>query len=116
IRKFGVNARIVRIFNVYGPKNQPDDGRVVPNFINQSLRAEPITVYGDGSQTRSFCYVSDMVEGLQKAMFTPGTEGELFNLGNPNEFTILELAQLVVRLTGSASPIVYQPLLFADDP
>jgi nucleoside-diphosphate-sugar epimerase len=116
IRKFDVNARIVRLFNTYGPFNDPQDGRVVPNFINQALRGEPITVYGAGSQTRSFCYVSDLVDGLQRAMFTPTTKGEVFNLGNPNEFTILELAELVVRITGSASPIVYQPLLFEDDP
>jgi nucleoside-diphosphate-sugar epimerase len=116
IRKFDVNARIVRIFNSYGERNQADDGRVVPNFINQALRGEPITVYGDGSQTRSFCFVSDLVEGLQRAMFTPTTKGEVFNLGNPNEFTILELAELVTRITGSASPIVYKPLLFEDDP
>lgn len=116
IRKYDVDARLVRIFNTYGPRNQADDGRVVPNFINQAIRNEPITVYGDGAQTRSFGYVSDLVVGLQKAMFTEGTKGEVFNLGNPREFTILEFARLVIAISGSASPIVYQPLLFEDDP
>jgi UDP-glucuronate decarboxylase len=102
--------------NTYGPKNAADDGRVVPNFINQAIVGEPITVYGDGSQTRSFAYVSDLVAGLQKALFTEGTKGEVFNLGNPREFTILEFAKLVIAISGSASPIVYQPLLFEDDP
>jgi len=116
IRKYDVDARLVRIFNTYGPRNQADDGRVVPNFINQAIRNEPITVYGDGAQTRSFGYVSDLVVGLQRAMFTEGTKGEVFNLGNPREFTILEFAKLVIAISGSASPIVYQPLLFEDDP
>src|SRR5947209_2366358 len=92
IRKHDVDARIVRIFNTYGPRNSPDDGRVVPNFVIQALRGRPLTVYGDGSQTRSFAYVSDLVAGLLRAMFTDDTKGEIFNLGNPAEFTILEFA------------------------
>jgi nucleoside-diphosphate-sugar epimerase len=116
IRKYDVDARVVRIFNSYGERNSADDGRVVPTLINQALRGESLTVYGDGSQTRSFCYVSDLVEGLQKAMFTANTRGEVFNLGNPCEFTILEFARLILAITGSASAIVHQPLLFEDDP
>jgi nucleoside-diphosphate-sugar epimerase len=116
IRKFEVDARIVRIFNTYGSRSQPDDGRVVPNFIHQAIRGEPLTVYGDGSQTRSFCHVSDLVRGLMAAQFTEGTKGEIFNLGNPREFTILEFAKLVVSLAGTGSTIEYRPLLFEDDP
>jgi nucleoside-diphosphate-sugar epimerase len=101
----GIDARIVRIFNTYGPRNAPEDGRVVPNFITQALRGQPLTVYGDGSQTRSFCYVADLVEGLQRALFTEGTNGEVINLGNPGEFTVLELARLVVKVTGSQSEV-----------
>ncbi|MSQ09794.1 MAG: SDR family oxidoreductase [Dehalococcoidia bacterium] len=100
-----LDARIVRIFNTYGPRNSPEDGRVVPNFITQALRGQPLTVYGDGRQTRSFCYVADLVEGLQRALFTAGTQGEVINLGNPAEFTVLELANLVVRVTGSRSEV-----------
>jgi intein/homing endonuclease len=102
--------------NTFGPRNQADDGRVVPNFINQAIRGEPLTVYGDGSQTRSFCYVSDLVRGLIAAQLTDGTKGEIFNLGNPREFTIVEFAKLVISLAGSASRIEYRPLLFEDDP
>lgn len=116
IRKYDVDARIVRIFNTYGPRNQLDDGRVVPNFITQALRGEPITLYGTGAQTRSFQYVSDLVEGLLRAMFTPETKGEVFNLGNPVEFTIEEFAREVLAVTGSASEIEHRPLLFEDDP
>ena len=116
IRKYGVDARLVRIFNTYGPRNQLDDGRVVPNFITQALRNQPLTIYGDGSQTRSFQYVSDLVAGLQKAMFTEGTCAEVFNLGNPGEFTSLDFARLVLEVTGSKSPLDYRPLLFEDDP
>jgi len=115
-RKHEVDARVVRIFNTYGPRNQLDDGRVVPNFITQALRGEPITIYGDGSQTRSFQFVSDLVAGFIKATFTEGTRGEVFNLGNPGEFTILEFAREVLQATGSASPLEFRPLLFADDP
>jgi nucleoside-diphosphate-sugar epimerase len=116
IRQHGIDARIVRIFNTYGPRNQPDDGRVVPNFINQAIRGEPLTIYGDGSHTRSFAYVSDLVDGLQRAMLTDGTTGEVFNLGNPGEFTILEFAKEVLAVSGSQSRLEFQPLLFADDP
>jgi UDP-glucuronate decarboxylase len=116
IRKFNVNARIVRIFNTFGTRSQADDGRVVPNFINQAIVGAPLTVYGDGSQTRSFCYVTDLVRGLIAAQFTDETKGEIFNLGNPREFTILEFAQLVIQLVGSGSQIEYRPLLFEDDP
>ncbi len=116
IRKHDVDARIVRIFNTYGPRNQLDDGRVVPNFITQALKGEPITIYGDGSQTRSFQYVSDLVAGFLKATFTDGTQGEIFNLGNPGEFTILDFAREVLQATGSSSPIEFRPLLFEDDP
>src|SRR5437867_7889272 len=107
VRKLDADARIVRIFNTFGPRNQADDGRVVPNFINQAIVGAPLTVYGDGSQTRSFCYVTDLVRGLIAAQFTDGTKGEIFNLGNPREFTILEFAQLVIALTCSGSLIEY---------
>jgi nucleoside-diphosphate-sugar epimerase len=114
-RTNGVDARIVRIFNTYGPHSRPDDGRIVPNFIMQALRSEPITIYGDGSQTRSFCYVSDLVEGIVAAMFTPDTRGEVFNLGNPDEYTVLEFAQVIARQIGSDAGFVYRPLP-VDDP
>ncbi|MFN3652514.1 MAG: UDP-glucuronic acid decarboxylase family protein [Armatimonadota bacterium] len=116
VRKYDTDARIIRIFNTYGPRNQLDDGRVVPNFITQALQGEPITIYGTGSQTRSFQYVSDLIEGIQRAMFTPETKGEVFNIGNPSEFTILEFAREVIAVTGSDSSLVYRPLLFEDDP
>lgn len=115
-RKYEVDVRIVRIFNTYGPRNQLDDGRVVPNFITQALRGEPLTIYGDGSQTRSFQYVSDLVEGITRAMFAPNTREGIFNLGNPVEFTILEFAREVLAATGSKSDLNFRPLLFADDP
>lgn len=114
-RKFGLDTRIVRIFNTYGPHNDPHDGRVVPNFIMQALKNEALTIYGDGSQTRSFCYVTDLVKGIEKMMFTENLAGEVINLGNPGEFTVLELANLVIKLTGSKSPIIYQELP-PDDP
>ena len=116
IRQHNVDARIVRIFNTYGPRNQLDDGRVVPNFITQALTGKPITIYGDGAQTRSFQYVSDLVAGFLKATFTEGTKGEVFNLGNPGEFTILEFAQAVLEATGGRSELEFRPLLFSDDP
>ncbi len=115
VRQYGLNARIIRIFNTYGPRNDPRDGRVVPNFIAQALVGLPITVYGDGSQTRSFCFVGDLVRGIAAAMFTADTQGEVFNLGNPDERTIREFAELIVRLTGMDVPIVHKPLP-ADDP
>jgi nucleoside-diphosphate-sugar epimerase len=115
IRVHDLDARIVRIFNTYGPHSRPDDGRIVPNFVMQALRHEPITIYGDGSQTRSFCYVSDMVKGLLAAMFSPGTRGEVFNLGNPDEYTVTEFAELIARHVGSDAGVIYCPLP-ADDP
>jgi nucleoside-diphosphate-sugar epimerase len=107
VRQFGLDARIVRLFNTYGPRNDPEDGRVVPNFIMQALNHQPLTIYGNGQQTRSFCYVSDLVEGLQLAINTSGTKGEVFNLGNPDERTILDFAEKVQQATGSEVPIVY---------
>jgi dTDP-glucose 4,6-dehydratase len=115
LKKYNLDARIIRIFNTYGPNMQVNDGRVVSNFINQAIRNEPLTIYGDGSQTRSFCYVSDMVEGIYKAMFTDGTKGEIFNLGNPEEYTMSELAAKIKEFTESISEIVYKELP-PDDP
>ncbi len=106
-REDGLDARIIRIFNTYGPRSDPNDGRVVPNFVTQALKGEPITVYGDGTQTRSLCYVSDLVDGIMRAMFTPDTAGEVFNLGNPDEHTVREYAEIIKRLSGSPSPIVH---------
>lgn len=113
-RQNGVDIRVVRIFNTYGPRMHPGDGRVVSNFIVQALRGDDITVYGDGSQTRSFCYVDDLVEGFMRMMNCEDFTGPV-NLGNPGEFTILELAEAVIRLTGSKSKIINQPLP-QDDP
>jgi nucleoside-diphosphate-sugar epimerase len=104
---YGVDVRIVRIFNCYGPRNAPDDGRMVPNFITQALRGDAITVYGDGSQTRSLCYVSDLLRGLELALFSPGTRGQVYNLGNPQEFTIREFADIIQNQAGTAAPIVH---------
>jgi dTDP-glucose 4,6-dehydratase len=112
-RAHGVNTHIIRIFNTYGPKMRLDDGRVLPNFVGQALRGEPLTVYGDGSQTRSFCYVSDLVEGICRLLRKDFHEP--VNLGNPQEITILQFAQEILRLTGSKSPIDYRPLP-QDDP
>jgi len=109
-----IEVRIVRIFNSYGPRMRLDDGRVVPNFIGQALRGEPITVYGTGQQTRSFCYVSDLIEGFWRLMNSAHT-GPI-NIGNPTECTILEFAQEIKRLTHSTSEIVLEPLPTADDP
>jgi dTDP-glucose 4,6-dehydratase len=108
-----VDTRIVRIFNTYGPKMQLNDGRVVPNFMKQALRSEDLTVYGDGSQTRSFCYVSDEIDGFMR--LAKSDEPLPVNIGNPNEFTILECAQLVLKVTGSKSKIRYEDLP-QDDP
>lgn len=113
-RQNNVDIRIIRIFNTYGPRMAANDGRVVSNFIIQALRGEDITVYGDGSQTRSFCYVDDLIEGAVRMMNQDGFIGPV-NLGNPNEFTILELAEKVIQLTGSRSKIVFKPLP-QDDP
>lgn len=114
-RKHNLNIRIIRIFNTYGPLMQIDDGRVVSNFINQAIKNEPLTVYGKGTQTRSFCFVDDMISGLKKAMFSENTNGEVFNLGNPGERTILETAILIKTLTNSSSEIVFEDLP-EDDP
>lgn len=111
----GIDVRIARIFNCYGPRMRMDDGRAVPNFIVQALRSQPITVYGDGRQTRSFCEVSDLVEGVYRLATRPNLAGEVVNLGNPDEYTLLALAQCVKELTGSSSDIVFEPLP-ADDP
>lgn len=115
VRKHSLNARIVRIFNTYGPNMHKDDGRVVSNFINQTLTSQPLTVYGDGTQTRSLCFVSDLVEGLIKAMNAENTRGEVINLGNPDERKIVELATIIKNLVGSSSELVYEPLP-EDDP
>jgi dTDP-glucose 4,6-dehydratase len=112
-RYHGVDTRIVRIFNTYGPRMRPGDGRVVSNFIVQALRHEPLTVYGDGSQTRSFCYVSDLVDGIYRLFLSDRTDPT--NVGNPNEFTVQQLAEAVIRLTGSRSRIDRHPLP-VDDP
>lgn len=110
-----VRIKIIRIFNTYGPRMEPDDGRVVSNFIVQALKGHDITIYGDGTQTRSFQYVDDLIEGMIRMMNTDDSFTGPVNIGNPNEFTILELAQKIIGLTGSASRIVFRPLP-ADDP
>ncbi|VTS03582.1 UDP-glucuronic acid decarboxylase family protein [Tuwongella immobilis] len=112
-RTHNVNTHIVRIFNTYGERMRLDDGRVLPNFMGQALRGDPLTIYGDGSQTRSFCYVSDLVEGIFRLLFTD--HHDPVNLGNPEEVTILEFAQEIRAMSGSASTIAYKPLP-ADDP
>jgi UDP-glucuronate decarboxylase len=110
----GVQTRIVRIFNTYGPRMHEDDGRVISNFVMQALRDEPLTVYGDGRQTRSLCYQSDLIEGLVAMMALPTDPGPV-NLGNPDEQTVLELARLIAEIIGSSSPLEYRPCP-ADDP
>ena len=112
-RYHAIDTRIVRIFNTYGPRMRPHDGRVVSNFIVQALNGEPLTVYGDGSQTRSFCYVDDEIDGIYQ-LFQRGDSGPT-NIGNPDEYTVKELAEIVIELTGSSSKIAYQPLP-TDDP
>jgi UDP-glucuronate decarboxylase len=114
-RQNNVKIKIVRIFNTYGPRMHPNDGRVVSNFIIQALKNQDITIYGEGNQTRSFCYVDDLIEGLVRMMKTPDDFIGPVNVGNPFEFSILELAQLVIELTNSKSKIVFQPLP-SDDP
>jgi dTDP-glucose 4,6-dehydratase len=113
-RAHGVETRIARIFNTYGPRMRLDDGRVVPNFVGQALRGEPLTVYGDGSQTRSFCYVDDLIEGIYRLLLSD--EVEPVNLGNPAEMTILDFAGMVNRLTGNKAGIVYEDYRIPDDP
>ncbi len=116
VRERGLDGRIVRIFNTYGPRMNPQDGRSVPNFITQSLLGKPLTIYGDGSQTRSYCYVSDMVAGLIAVMLAPAdTRGMVFNVGNPDERTIKAFAEIIRDLCGSASQVEYLPAL-QDDP
>jgi dTDP-glucose 4,6-dehydratase len=117
-RAHGVDTRIVRIFNTYGPRMRLNDGRALPNFVHQALSGQPITVYGDGQQTRSFCYVSDLVEGIWRLMQAPSENNaahEPVNIGNPQEITLLEFARRVREMTGTASEIVFQPLP-VDDP
>jgi len=114
-RMHHLEIKIMRIFNTYGPNMHPKDGRVVSNFIMQAIRGEDITVYGDGSQTRSFCYVDDLIEGMVRLMNSRADFTGPVNIGNPGEFTIKELAEIVIRLTGSSSKIVYEPLP-SDDP
>jgi len=107
-RQYRTNVRIVRIFNTYGPNSQIHDGRMIPNFITQALKNEPLSIYGDGYKTRSICYISDLVEGLLLAMFHTGTIGEVFNLGNPEEHTVIEYAQKIISLCSSSSSIIYE--------
>jgi UDP-glucuronate decarboxylase len=114
-RQHGLDIKVARIFNTYGPRMHPNDGRVVSNFIVQALKNEPITIYGDGSQTRSFCYVDDLIDGFLRLMRMPADFPGPVNLGNPNEFTIRQLATKVIELTGSRSTIVARPLP-SDDP
>ncbi len=114
-RQHGVDVRIARLFNTYGPRVAPEDGRIVPNFIGQALRGEPLTVYGDGLQTRSLCYVDDTVTGLIALMESPRALGEVVNLGNPSEHTVLQIAELILAMTESALEIAYLPLP-VDDP
>jgi len=114
-RQHNLNIRVARIFNTYGPRMHPNDGRVVSNFIVQALKGDPITIYGDGQQTRSFCYVDDLIEAFIKLMAAPDDVTGPMNLGNPGEFTIRELAETIIRLTGSSSALITQPLP-EDDP
>jgi UDP-glucuronate decarboxylase len=114
-RMHGISIKVARIFNTYGPRMRPDDGRVVSNFIVQALRGEDITIYGLGSQTRSFCYVSDLIDGLIRLMGSPGSVTGPVNLGNPGEFSVRELASLVIEMTGTESRIVHRSLP-EDDP
>ena len=114
-RQHNLKIKVMRIFNTYGPRMHPDDGRVVSNFITQALRGQPITLYGQGDQTRSFCYRDDLIDGCLRLMATPDDVTGPVNIGNPQETTIRELAELILELTGSASPLVYRPLP-QDDP
>ncbi|MRX51815.1 NAD-dependent epimerase/dehydratase family protein [Paracoccus sp. S-4012] len=114
-RQYGIDIRVARIFNTYGPRMHPNDGRVVSNFIVQALKGDPITLYGEGLQTRSFCFVEDLIEGFVRFMAAPAGVTGPINLGNPSEFTIRALAEMIIELTGSRSQIVYRPLP-QDDP
>ena len=114
-RVHGIDARIVRIFNTYGTRMRLHDGRVIPNFISQALQNEPITLFGDGKQTRSFCYISDLVAGIYKMATLDGLDSRVINLGNPDEYTIKQLAEIIKRMVGSSADFVYHPLP-EDDP
>lgn len=114
-RQHALSIKVMRIFNTYGPRMHPQDGRVVSNFIVQALRGQDLTIYGDGLQTRSFCYVDDLVEGMLRLMDSPADFTGPINIGNPGEFTMLELAEMVIRLTGSTSKLCFEPLPH-DDP
>jgi dTDP-glucose 4,6-dehydratase/UDP-glucuronate decarboxylase len=116
VRSYGLDGRIVRIFNTYGPQADVQDGRVVVNFIGQALRGEPMTIYGDGTQTRSLCFVTDLVEGLIGVMESERARGEVLNLGNPDEHTVLEVAEIIRKLTHSNSPFVFTDFAVGDDP
>ena len=115
LRQYEIDARVIRIFNTYGPNMEVGDGRVVSNFIVQALQNEPITIYGDGSQTRSFCYVSDLIDGISRVVSLHENPGSPINLGNPTDFTMLELAEVVLEVTKSSSKIEFHPLP-QDDP
>ena len=115
-REHGLDVRILRIFNTYGPRMRLNDGRAIPNFITQALRNEPITIYGDGSQTRSFCYIDDLVEGIYRASTMENLAGEVINLGNPTEISILEVAQLIIKITNSKSAVEFLPPREDDPP
>ncbi|MBB3859408.1 UDP-glucuronate decarboxylase [Novosphingobium hassiacum] len=114
-RQHGLEVKVMRIFNTYGPRMHPEDGRVVSNFIVQALRGQDLTIYGDGMQTRSFCYVDDLVDGMIRLMDSPADFTGPVNIGNPGEFTMIELAETVIRLTGTSAKLVFQPLP-QDDP
>lgn len=116
VRKFKLQGRIVRIFNTYGPRMQPTDGRVVSNFVTQAIGGKPLTMYGDGNQTRSFCYISDMVSGLVAAGEKKGINGEVINLGNPQELTIKRIGEIILSLVGSSSQLVSSKKKEIDDP
>ena len=116
VRSRGQDGRVVRIFNTYGPNADPDDGRLVTNLVTQALRGRCMTIYGDGRQTRSLCYVSDLITGLMLTMETPQAKGEVINLGNPDEHTVLEYAQLIRELVGASSEFVFTPPAVGDDP
>ena len=114
-RQYQTDVRIVRIFNTYGPNSQVDDGRMIPNFITQALKNEPLTIFGDGTKTRSITYVEDLVDGLLLALLRPNTTGEVFNLGSTEEYTVLEYAQMIIRLCNSSSTIIFESSRI-DDP
>lgn len=114
-REHNIDVRIVRIFNTYGPRMRLNDGRVIPNFVYQALKNEDITIYGDGNQTRSFCYIDDLVEAIYKISITDNLNGEIFNVGNPEEIKIIDLAKKIIQLSNSKSKIVFKPAL-EDDP